>query len=424
MRVELLTVGDELLIGDIVNGNAAWMGRALTGIGVTVSRSVVVGDALEEIVGAVSAALDAADAVIITGGLGPTYDDRTRDALALLAGVPLERDPGVERRIRDRAARFKIPLRPMALRMADVPAGATLLPNPAGTAPGLRMSLPGGVVYALPGVPSEMQAIMDESVLPELDTGSGVTSLTLRTAGVWETVIAGRLKPVEDMAGVSLAYLPSPAEVKVRVTAADPAVLEKAVSRVRELLGGVIFGEGEQTLASAVHELLCARGETVAVAESLTGGLLGAELTNLPGSSASFLGGITAYATPLKTRLLDVSEELLASEGAVDPRVARQMAEGVRKHLGASYGLAVTGVAGPDPQDGKSVGTVHVAVAGPSGIRVVSPTLTVPADGVRARPLVRRMTVVHALDLLRHEILGVAMIREWEEDQEDREGLT
>lgn len=421
MRVELVTVGDELLIGDIVNGNAAWLGQALTRIGVQVSRSVVVADTLDEITGAITTALASAEAVILTGGLGPTYDDRTRDALAALAGVPLVRHAGIEAGLRDRAERFGVPLRPMALRMADIPEGAAILPNPAGSAPGIRLPYGGGVIYALPGVPYEMQAIMTESVLRELDTGAAPSVLTLRTAGVWESVIATRLAPVEALDGIALAYLPDPAEVKIRVTATDDAVLDKAVAQIRELLGGTVYGTGSESLVGVVQELLRTRGLTVAVAESLTGGLLGAELSMLPGSSTTYLGGVTAYATPLKTRLLGVSEDLLREAGAVDPRVALEMAEGVRERLGASYGLAVTGVAGPDPQDGKPVGTVHLAVAGPNGSRVISPRLPVPADGVRARPLVRRMTVVRALDLLRHEILGVVTIQEWEEDREGRE---
>ncbi|GAB3667380.1 competence/damage-inducible protein A [Actinocorallia lasiicapitis] len=424
MRVELLTVGDELLIGDIVNGNAAWMGQALTGIGVAVTRSVVVGDTEEAISGAVADALAHADAVIITGGLGPTYDDRTRDVLAAMAGAPLERDPVIEKRLRERAERYGVPLRPMALRMAEVPAGAAVLENPAGSAPGLRLVMGGKPVFALPGVPFEMQAIMEGSVLPELDSGAGAAQLTLRTAGVWESVIASRLASVEAMDGVDLAYLPSPAEVKVRITASGRDVLEAAELRVRDLLGPVVFGIEGETLADRVVGLLAERGETVAVAESLTGGLLGAEFTSVAGSSAVFLGGVTAYATELKSRLLGVDGELLAARGAVDPEVALEMAAGVRERLGADYGLAVTGVAGPDPQEGKPVGTVHIGICGPSGSRVLTPVLPLPSDAGRARPLVRRMTVVQALDLLRHEILGVAMIRDWEEDQEDREGLT
>ncbi|MCW2888022.1 MAG: competence/damage-inducible protein CinA [Streptosporangiaceae bacterium] len=431
MRVELVTVGDELLLGDTINGNAAWLGRRLSENGVEVTRSVVVADRQDEIIEAVTEALGRADAVITTGGLGPTYDDLTRDALAVAAGVELLRDPGIERRLRERSAGVGLPLQPMALRMAEVPAGATMLDNPVGSAPGLRIELPGGPVYALPGVPAEMRAITDTAVLPELRasvTGPVPARRLLRTACVRESELAGRLAEVQELPGITLAYLPDPAEVSVRITATGPdaqAALDRAEELARELLGGVVHGTGEDTLDRVIHRLLAERSATVAVAESLTGGMLGAELTAMPGSSATFAGGIVAYQTALKASLLGVPQDLLARHGAVHPDVASAMAEGVRDRLGATYGLAVTGVAGPEPQDGRPVGTVHLAVAGPGEVsRVASPPLPVPGAGPRIRPLVRRMTVVHALDLLRREILGLDAVREWRDDRKDREDST
>jgi nicotinamide-nucleotide amidase len=430
MRVELVTVGDELLLGDTINGNAAWLGRRLAENGVQVTRSVVVGDEQDVIIEAVTEALSRADAVITTGGLGPTYDDLTRDALAVAAGVELRRDPGIERRLRDRSAGVGLPLRPMALRMAEIPEGATVLENPMGSAPGLRIELPGGPVYALPGVPVEMRAIIDTAVLPALRasvTGPIPEKRLLRTACVRESELAGRLAAVEALPGVKVAYLPDPAEVKIRITATGPgaeAVLSGAEGLARKLLGGVVHGTGEDTLDRVIHQLLAERSATVAVGESLTGGLLGAELTAMPGSSATFSGGIVAYATGLKAALIGVPEELLARHGAVHPEVATAMAMGVRDRLGATYGLAVTGVAGPDPQDGWPVGTVHIALAGPGGVsRVESPLLPVPGSGPGVRPLIRRMTVVHALDLLRRHILGLDAVREWSDAREDREEL-
>jgi nicotinamide-nucleotide amidase len=421
VRVELLTVGDELLRGDTANGNATWLGRRLTEAGAEVTRSAVVPDVLDVIAGAVGDALRRADAVVVTGGLGPTSDDLTREALALAAGVGLHRDPEVERRLRERAATRKVPLRPDALRMADVPDGATLLPNPAGSAPGLRLTLPDGQVFALPGVPSEMRAIAEESVLPELG-GETVSAAVLRTATIWESVVAHRLAPVEAMPGVKLAYYASPGEVRVRIEASAADLLDAAESAARELLGSALYAEGERTLDRVVHGLLAERGATVAVAESLTGGLIGAELTGMPGSSATFAGGVIAYATPLKHALLGVPDDLLAEHGAVHPDVAVAMAEGVRGRLGATYGLAVTGVAGPEPQDGHPVGTVHVAVADFGGaVAIRTPALPVPADGARARAVIRQMTVVHALDLLRRVMLGFEAADPWPGWAEDRE---
>ncbi|MDL4818128.1 CinA family nicotinamide mononucleotide deamidase-related protein [Actinomadura opuntiae] len=428
MRVELLTVGDELLLGDTINGNAAWLGKRLAEHDVEVTRSVVVGDELDVIVAAVRSALERADAVITTGGLGPTYDDLTRDALAQAAGVPLVRDPELERRLRERAEAAGRELQPMALRMAEVPEGAGLLRNSAGSAPGLRVELDGGTVYALPGVPFEMRTIMDEVVLPDLAGTAGLPAVarrTLRTAGMWESVVATRLAEVEAMDGVKLAYLPDPAEVKIRITTvgADPkGRLDGVEVRVRELLGPVVYGVDDESLDRVVHRLLAERSATVAVAESLTGGLIGAELTAMPGSSETYAGGMVTYATELKHSLLGVPEDLLAEHGAVHPDVAAAMAAGVRDRLGATYGVAVTGVAGPLPQDDRPVGTVYIGVTGPGDTRtVVKPKLPVPGTGPEIRAVIRRMTVVHALELLRRVLLGLDAEVGTGDAREDRE---
>ncbi|MQY02819.1 CinA family nicotinamide mononucleotide deamidase-related protein [Actinomadura macrotermitis] len=421
MRVELLTIGDELLIGDTVNGNAAWLGRRLADHGVDVTRSVVVGDELDVIVEAVEAALGRADAVITTGGLGPTYDDLTRDALAKAAGAALVRDPALEKRLRERADRSGRELKPMALRMAEVPEGARVLDNSAGSAPGLRVELPGGVAYALPGVPYEMRAIMEEVVLPELAGPLRLVRRTLRTACVWESVIATALAPVEAMDGVRLAYLPDPGTVSVRITAPEGRV-DEAEAKARELLGDAVYGAGDDDLATVVHRLLIDRDATVATAESLTGGLIGAELTRAPGSSVTYAGGVVTYATEQKHRLLGVPAELLEEHGAVHPDVAAAMAAGVRGLLGTTYGIAVTGVAGPEPQDGEPVGTVYIGLAGPDGEPIVTdPQLAVNGTGPEMRGVIRQMTVVHALEQLRRALLGLDGQPGTQHAQEDRE---
>jgi nicotinamide-nucleotide amidase len=404
VRVELLTVGDEVLRGDVGNAAATWLGRRLTDAGVEIGRVVVLPDDVETIAAALDEASQRADAMIVTGGLGGTSDDLTRDALAQAARVGLRRDPELARALRVRGG---VPLREVALRMADVPEGAAILPNPVGTAPGLRLVLPRATVYALPGVLAEMRAIAEESLLPELG-GRPAAVRVLRTATVWESLIADRLGPVEALPGVRLAYYPSPGEVAVRIEAADRDRLADAEAAARELLGSAVYGADDATLDRVVHRLLADRGATVAVAESLTGGLLGAELTGMPGSSATFKGGVVAYATPLKHSLLGVPADLLATHGAVHPDVAAAMATGVRERLEATYGLAATGVAGPEPQDGRPVGTVHLAVTGSGGRATVrSVRLPVPEDGGRARAPIRRMSVVHALDLLRRFLLNL-----------------
>lgn len=428
MRVELVTIGDELLIGDTVNGNAAWLGAQLAASGIELTRSVVVGDDEAVIGEAVTAALARADVVITTGGLGPTSDDLTREALAKAAGVPIVRDAAAAERIRRRVAERGLPLRPMALRMAEHPEGATPLANPMGTALSFRLELAGGSIYALPGVPVEARAIFTDVVLPELlvrREGDSPLRRTLRTAMAWESAIATRLAPVEAMDDIRLAYLPGSGEVRIRVTATGPdapARLTAAERTIRELLGSVVYGAEDETLDQVVHRLLAERSATVATAESLTGGLLGARLTDMPGSSATYRGGVVAYATDLKAGLLDVPRDLLAAHGAVHADVAAAMAAGVRERLGATYGLAVTGVAGPDRQDGHSVGTVHLSVAGPgTELSKMSARLPTSGSGPRVRDVVRGLTVTYALDLLRRRLLGLPVGRPWDADPQDRE---
>jgi nicotinamide-nucleotide amidase len=283
-----------------------------------------------------------------------------------------------------------------------------------------------------------MQVIFTDEVLPELRAarraahGDDAAPLrrTLRTAAVWESVIATRLAPVEALKDIRLAYLPGAAEVRIRVTATGPdgqARLALAEEMIRDLLGSAVYGAEDETLDQVVHRLLAERSATVAVAESLTGGLIGAKLTEMPGSSRTFAGGVIAYATDLKARLLGVPEELLAAHGAVHADVAAAMAAGVRERLGATYGLAVTGVAGPEPQGGHTVGTVHLSVAGSgSELSVRSMRLPVPGSSPLVRPLARDMTVVHALDLLRRRLLGLQVDNEWgigEQNREERRAL-
>jgi nicotinamide-nucleotide amidase len=300
-----------------------------------------------------------------------------------------------------------------SLRLADVPVGATMLPNTVGTAPGLRIELGAAVVVCLPGVPAEMRSIVDGSLVPELAArAGGATDVgVLRVALVPESVIAVALAEVEAQAvasDVRMAYLPSPAEVAVRfvASASDDGVpgsvrIAPLVAAAEGLLGDVVAVRGPGSLAAEVIRLARAADATVAVAESLTGGAVAAALTDVAGASHAFRGGVVAYATPLKAELLGVEPDLLARVGAVDVEVARAMAEGVRTRLGAGYGVATTGVAGPDPQDGHEPGTVHVAVAGPAGTVAVSPQLR----GDRAR--IRVQTVTYALDLLRRTLSGL-----------------
>ncbi len=414
MRVELLAVGTELLLGDVVNANAAWLGRRLAAAGLDVTTAAVVGDNIGRITAAVSGGLERADALVMTGGLGPTQDDLTREALASVAGVALVRDPGLERALRERYAGFGHGVPERNYRQADRPSNADVLANPRGSAPGLCLELPAGVVYALPGVPHEMEAMFTASVLPDLLRRAGkpavIVSRVLRVAGMWESAVADALAELEAeleaVGNPTMAFLAERGEVRVRVTAkaADDAAAARLIEPVERLaraaLGANVYGADEETLASATSRLLLEAGATVAVAESLTGGLLGARLSEEAGSSATFRGGVVAYATGLKADLLGVGAATLDRSGAVSAETAVAMAEGVRHRLGATYGLSLTGVAGPEEQEGAPVGTVYAGLAGPGGSAAVLHRLT----GDRAR--VRVLATLAALDLLRRHLLG------------------
>jgi nicotinamide-nucleotide amidase len=402
----VLCIGDELLLGDIVNTNGSWLGSALAAVGVHVVHGATVGDDRERLVTAVRRAMADADVVVLTGGLGPTIDDLTRDALAAVAGVGLTRWPDLEEQLRARYASLDRRMPEAVLRQADVPDGAQPLVNPQGTAPGLRIEVGDRVLYALPGPPHEMTATAQLGVLPELAerTGSRVTTRTLRCAGIAESDGAEQVEAALDAlggvpAGVDLAYLAGSGILRVRFsTDGDPAVLEPLVEAARAALGDVVWGRDEQLQPAVVGGLLQAAGQTVATAESLTGGLVAAALTAVPGSSAYVRGGFVAYATDAKSTVAGVPAEVLAAHGAVSEPTARALAEGARARFGADWGIATTGVAGPDLQDDQPAGTVHLAVAGPDGTR--HERWHFPGE----RDRVRVVTVVQALDLLRRAL--------------------
>jgi nicotinamide-nucleotide amidase len=403
----VVAVGDELLDGTITDGNGAWLGRRLAEAGAPVVWAVRVGDEVTAIRDAILAAVERAPYVVVSGGLGPTDDDVTRDALALLLGGEVKRDPELVAVIERWYAGLGRAVPAAGLRQADVPAGAVALANPVGSAPVLRLSVGSATVWAVPGVPRELFAVMDEHVLPVVAAGGRpLVTRSVRTAVAGETLVAQALEPLAGglPPGVRLGYLAAPGEVRVRLTTTGSAeALVPVVRRAEELLGDLVVGDGDVSLEAVVHELLLERSATVATAESLTGGLVGAALTSVPGASSTYRGGVVAYATPLKTELLSVDAGLLAAKGAVHPQVAEQMAVGVRDRLGATYGLATTGVAGPDEQDGQPVGTLHLAVAGPNGAVLASADL---GGGSADRTVIRRLAVVHALDLLRRTLQG------------------
>jgi nicotinamide-nucleotide amidase len=407
LRSAVVAVGDELLLGDVVNGNAAHLGKVLAAAGAPVAHSVMVRDDVDELAAALRTALSVADVVVTSGGLGPTVDDLTRDAVAQVAGVPLERDPALEQALREKYAAFVRTVPETVFRQADVPRGAEVLDNPAGSAPGLRLEVDGRLLLVLPGPPHELAAVLSDDVLAGVAARSGsvLVTRTLRCGGAGESEVAALVDAALDLPPeVRLAYLAGGGTVQVRLSAAARTreeaerLLAPHVARCEQVLGERVFGHDDDTLAGAVVRRLVVAGQTVAVAESLTAGLLGAALTEVPGSSAAFRGGVQVYATDLKAQLAGVPDEVLRAHGAVSAETAVALAEGVRDRLGATWGVSLTGVAGPDTQEGHPPGTVHVAVAGPGDPRVRS--LRVPGD--RAR--VRLLAVSVALDLLRRAL--------------------
>jgi nicotinamide-nucleotide amidase len=400
LTAAVVAVGDELLLGDTVNTNASWLGGELARVGVQVVHSAMVGDDLPRMVVALRRALEDADVVLVTGGLGPTSDDITREAVAEVAGVELVRQPHLEQQLHDRFAAYGFAMPAEVLKQADVPVGGEALHNPVGSAPGLRLPVGDRVVYALPGPPHELQAVV-AVVLDELRARSGqvLHTRTVHTSGLGEPAVAQLVEAAVDVpAGVALAYLAGGGQVRVRFTGTDDDVVRRLADRTAGVLGDAVWGRDDDRLDEVVHAALAAQGATVAVAESLTGGLVGAALSRMPGSSATFRGSAVAYATDLKETLAGVPGPLLASAGAVSAETAGALAAGARARLEATYGLGATGVAGPSEQEGQPVGTVHLAVSGPDGSVVRS--LRLPGD----RDRVRLLTVNAALDLLRRSL--------------------
>ena len=378
MRIELVTIGNELLLGFTVDTNGAEIARALSALGVEVVRRTAVPDRSEDIAAAVAEALRRSGAVLTTGGLGPTRDDVSKTAIADLYGMPLEFDDTVWSDIVTRFARVQRAPAASNRRQAEVPRGATVLRNKWGTAPGLWLEGPIGLTVMLPGVPTEMRKLLEFEVGPRLAaraTGAVVRSLLVRTTAIPESTLAERMGEIErEIAPLTLAYLPGLEGVDLRVTAwgMDPVEadrrLRSAADLMRERAGAHVYGEGDIDLAAVVLERARHARLSLGTAESCTGGLVGGRITDVPGSSDVFAGGVVCYSNRLKTELLDVPPELIAEQGAVSEAVARAMAEGARARIGVDVAVSVTGIAGPSGgTEAKPVGTVWFAVATPGG---------------------------------------------------------
>ncbi|MEM6701779.1 MAG: competence/damage-inducible protein A [Acidobacteriota bacterium] len=411
MNAGILAVGSELLGTDRVDTNSLRLTEALLAAGCELARKSVVADDHALLVTELRRLIADCDLVLVTGGLGPTRDDLTREALAEATGRPLSRRPELEEMLRDRFARFGRELTPANSKQADLPEGAEALANARGTAPGVRLTVDGTTIFLFPGVPHELQGLLESELEPWLarrgDVATLMSQIELRVAALPESVVEERLDSVYERFGQSaVAVLASPGEVRVRVRAFGPgaqAELDEAEQLVRTAVGGAVYGVGtESRLEATVGELLRSTSRTVVVAESCTGGLVGQRLTAIPGSSAYFLGGILAYSNDVKERELGVSAEALRQHGAVSRPVAVAMAEGVRERFDADHGLGITGVAGPGGgSDAKPVGTVHLAVSSRGGETVHNRSLF-PGG----RDTVRNVSSQVILEMLRRLLLG------------------
>jgi nicotinamide-nucleotide amidase len=419
MHIEVVTIGDELLLGYTIDTNTAHLARTLAAEGVEISRRTTVGDSADAIARAVRDGLDRAGAVITTGGLGPTSDDLTKPSIAELFGRGMVLDEAHLAWMVERFTRlFQRPMPAANRQQAMLPEGARKLQNNHGSAPGIWLEDElGRWVAMLPGVPREMRGMLADTLLPLIrerlpDDRHVVRSRTLRTTGLGESFIADRVATLDGGVGdVELAYLPnaegSDLRLTVRGARPDDAArrLAAAAGRLRAVVGDAVYGEDGADLAEVVLDLCRARGLTIGVAESCTGGLLGARLTAIPGSSDVVLGGVIAYSNEVKTALLDVPAGLLAHQGAVSEGVVRAMATGARAATGASVGVGITGIAGPGGgTDEKPVGTVWIA----SDLEGVVESRRMRLIGDRAE--VRQRAAQAALEMVRRRVLfGTAL---------------
>ena len=411
MKLEIVTIGTELLLGHTVDTNAAELGRALAAAGAEITRRTTVADRPEAIRTAVAEALERTGFVLTTGGLGPTRDDMTKTVVAELFGKPLVTDAKLLADIEARFRRLGRPMPAINRTQAEVPEGACVLPNPRGTAPGLWIEdARGRVAVLLPGVPREMRGLLVEEVLPRLarrDAATGpprvVLSRSVRTTGVAESALAERIGEIEaEIAPLTLAYLPSTEGVDLRLTAWSLELgdaerrLAAAAAKLKERAGEHWYGEDGADLAAVVLDALRKRRHRLGVAESCTGGMVAERITNIPGSSDTFIGGVVAYADVIKTAALKVPLETLEAHGAVSEETVRAMAEGAQRLFSADATIAVTGIAGPGggtPE--KPVGTVWLAARVQTTTRALQRVF--PGD----REEIRRRSAQAALNLLR-----------------------
>lgn len=412
MKVEVICIGDELLIGQTVNTNASWIGAEFAKQGVKVAFCTVIKDTVEDIVGALNVALERVDAVVMTGGLGPTKDDITKHTLTEYFNTELEINPEVLSRVESYFTKRGRKMLDVNIQQAAMPKACTVLRNDRGTASGMWFDFEGKVVVSLPGVPHEMKHILTERGFPKLKEKFGSKALyhrTIQFQGIGESYIADRMSDIEEQlvsAGLKFAYLPSAGLVRLRLSGEDNnqdrELIEGFARELYKRFPEYIFGEGEDSLAEVIGEILRNKKMTLGSVESCTGGTIASEIVHIPGSSDYFLGSIVSYANEVKSNFVGVNENDIAEYGAVSETVVKQMAINGRDKLGVDYCVSTSGVAGPGGGSvEKPVGLVWIGIAGPEG---VSARKFLFGD-FRERNI--RMTVLSALNLLRCRLLEI-----------------
>jgi nicotinamide-nucleotide amidase len=408
MRAEIISCGTELLLGHITDTNATYLAQSLAALGIDLYYVSQVGDNQGRVVETLQRAWERSELIIMTGGLGPTEDDLTRESISALVGETMSIDPQQEMHLRNGFARLQMEMPERNLKQATLIPSAQSLANPVGSAPGWWVEKDERIIVAMPGVPREMYRMWENQVLPRLQkqTGGLIFTRILRVYGIGESTVEERLGELIHTTNPTVATYAKIDAVDVRISAkagqrerAEQMVVD-VEQQVRKLLGDAIFGIDRETLAQVTSKLLLARQQTLGVMESLTGGLLASTITDIPGSSQYFMGGIVAYTNELKARM-GVPRDILDRYGAISEQTARAMAHAIREHLGTDFGIGITGVAGPDKQEDKSVGTVYIAIEGPEGV------VTRMGPGWRGgRSDNKRYAALTALNLLRQYLTG------------------
>lgn len=413
VKAEVITIGDEILFGQITDTNTQWISTELTNIGIRTIRKSSVGDNEDSILEILAEAEKRADVILITGGLGPTKDDITKTTLCKYFDTELYINEEALALVTSFFVKRGRPMTELNRQQAALPKNSTYIPNNWGTAPGMWFERNGKVFVSMPGVPFEMKSLMSHAILPKLQSffkTAVIHHKMLRTIGIGESFLAERIEAWEDAlpSHIKLAYLPSFGQVRLRLTATgtDLSQLQKdtqaEVDKVMPLIAHFVYGYDDDEIETVVGKLLKERGQTVATAESCTGGYVSHLITKIPGSSQYFMGGIVSYSNDVKIQQLGVSPDTLATVGAVSEQTVIQMAEGVRQRLQTTYGISASGIAGPDGgSDEKPVGTIWIAVAGPDN------TVTQKLQLGKFREQNIQFTSVYLLNLLRKQMLGI-----------------